>query len=1001
MPFISSPVAYPPSSSPQVTSPRKRKRPSHESRSPLRPKPLKQNHSNRPFHEDSDSDASADEVVNQQKADRINDNGKENACREPARAADPTSTGTSPISDRVLGDSILARTLSGGDGSTVATGTSPTRALATVTLTTSNRSDGLRLGQDTTNPGIRSTSGKTFNLIKRTKKNSETYEQIIAARSVTTEGRARRSYYGIDINSMLETAEAETTIVESQRVSAPLVQSIEPSKAPASKTLMWTEKYRARKFTDLVGDDRTHRTVMHWLKAWDQIVFPGAVKRKHISKNRPQPEQEPRQHRKILLLTGPPGLGKTTLAHVCAKQAGYEVSEINASDDRSRDVVKGRIRDMLGTENVKTGSTTASGAKKIAKPICVIVDEVDGVVSGSSGGEGGFMKALIDLVLLDQRNTKNAVGQQGPVPTSKTKRKGDNFRMMRPLIMICNDAYHASLRPLRSSNLVEIIHCGRPALNTVANRVKSIFEREGIGADGDAVRRLCEGCWGTMSKKEGGAGAGAGEGDIRSVLVMSEWIAARIRSASLDDAPRLTKKWLETNMADPSANGAVRGLGRGGSREIVDRVFMEGAGLSRPTTMTSTFSAPVTLTTSVKSVNEALKAASSSHLRTLIDGHGESDRIMTDLFSQYPTQPFQDDNFLSKPRHAYEWLNFHDRLSSAVYSLSEWELAPYLSTPALGFHHLFAASSATRARYSSSSHNPNKTYSNNPSGPRGEEEEEEEEVHPFLTPSAPFAATERTKSNAALLQSLYENLTPDLTRLYPRPEHLALDFAPYLLRMLSPAVNPVLITSSVGGSGKGDNRTTASVRKASERLLVERATRAMLATGVRFERNRVDGFEAGVGQGKVAGGWVYRMEPALDSFGMFETGGKGFGDDVAGGSAAGNRYGVRQVLVQECTAEVRRVEGEKRGRRGGKVDPETVEETTEKEVVKKGRGQKRDFFGRVMKEVEPKGEVEIQKEKMRRDREEGREGRTWVSFHEGYSNAVRKPITLAELMRGL
>ena len=38
---------------------------------------------------------------------------------------------------------------------------------------------------------------------------------------------------------------------------------------------------------------------------------------------------------KVVLLCGPPGLGKTTLAHLVAKHAGYRPVEVNASDDRS------------------------------------------------------------------------------------------------------------------------------------------------------------------------------------------------------------------------------------------------------------------------------------------------------------------------------------------------------------------------------------------------------------------------------------------------------------------------------------------------------------------------------------------------------------------------------------------------------------------------------------------------------------------------------------------
>ena len=411
---------------------------------------------------------------------------------------------------------------------------------------------------------------------------------------------------------------------------------------------------------------------MHWLKRWDQIVFPGSSRPKQKGRSQAEQGAEEKIHRKVMLLTGAPGLGKTTLAHVCAKQAGYEVQEINASDERSSNVVRGRIRDMVGTENVKQTDSRAlaRGVKKAARPVCVVVDEVDGVVGGSgAGGEGGFIKALIDLILLDQRNSRN-IGTQQTTATNQKKKKGDKFRMLRPLILICNDVYHPSLRPLRQSALAEVIYVGRPVINTVVPRMQAIFAREMVPADSDAVRRLCEASWGVTSKKEGGSGFGTAEGDIRSIMVMSEWVAGRLR-ASFDpianSIQRLTRKWVEDNLLSELAQsgGASRGLGRGGSKEIVDRVFQDGAGLSKGTT--SGDAATPAGITGAKGVAEANKARTSLRLRELIDGFGDSDRVLTDCFTRYPNEPYQDDTFLSKPNTAYSWLHFHDNLSTAVY----------------------------------------------------------------------------------------------------------------------------------------------------------------------------------------------------------------------------------------------------------------------------------------------------------------------------------------------
>ena len=43
---------------------------------------------------------------------------------------------------------------------------------------------------------------------------------------------------------------------------------------------------------------------------------------------------------RAVLISGPPGIGKTTSAHLMAKQAGYNPIELNASDARSKKLIE-------------------------------------------------------------------------------------------------------------------------------------------------------------------------------------------------------------------------------------------------------------------------------------------------------------------------------------------------------------------------------------------------------------------------------------------------------------------------------------------------------------------------------------------------------------------------------------------------------------------------------------------------------------------------------------
>ncbi|KAI9811841.1 MAG: hypothetical protein M1827_005192 [Pycnora praestabilis] len=845
----------------------------------------------------------------------------------------------------------------------------------------------------------RTCCGTEFGVSERSTGAPVSFEQLIAARSAAAPGRARKSYYGIDIHRLLDDTSAETqkaSIEAAKTHVEPPLPSIEEAQPAArlknGRTLMWTEKYRARKFTDLVGDERTHRSVLRWLKGWDPIVFPRSGRVRALASKHNIDSAEERPHRKILLLTGPPGLGKTTLAHVCARQAGYEILEINASDERSRDVVKGRIRDSVGTENVKGINTkTADGNVRTAgRPVCVVVDEVDGVAGGSSsGGEGGFMKALIDLLVLDQQNSNTIETRSHTSTTSKRKIKGDNFRLLRPLIMICNDVYHPALRPLRQSNMAEIIHIRKPPLHVVVSRMKTIFEREHVPCDADGVRRLCEATWGINSRREAGSSStGSGDGDIRGIMVVGEWVARKLRASVTSHLPgttRLTLRWIEEHILSDLSHGggAARGLGRGGAKEVVERVFVEGAGFPKPIDS----GLPDDMSSEPNSkigVAELGKRRAIDRLREMVDSSGESEKIVTDCYTSYPKQPFQDDTLLSKPNAAYEWLHFHDILSSKVYSGQEWELNPYISQSILAFHQLFA--SPIRHAWSDQ-------------GKFGEDEEED--LGPFTGPKADFAAFEAQKQNRAMLLALQSSLSIPLLRSFRSPEDIATDLLPHVVKMLTPDVKPVI----VGGSG--DQRGIASVRKEGEREMVRRAVGVMSSVGVSFERGRVETEQGGYG------GFVYRMEPPLDILASYETA------TVASGSAtAPVRYAVRQVLDQEYQKDLilQRAEARRARYKAGGPTVDVASNLNDKEnrpMQKEGKvaeivGAKRDFFGRIINEARPskkREEVDDGSRKKRKgtagERDHGEENKVWVSFHEGFSNAVRKPITLDELMRGL
>lgn len=145
----------------------------------------------------------------------------------------------------------------------------------------------------------------------------------------------------------------------------------------------------------------------------------------------------------------------------------------------------------------------------------------------------------------------------------------------------------------------------------------------------------------------------------------------------------------------------------------------------------------------------------------------------------------------------------------------------------------------------------------------------------------------------------------------------------------------------------------------------------------------------------------------LDTLATFETA------TIIGAAPAPVRYAVRQVLDQEYQKNIivrENAARQARYRAGNLNDDVDFSFSNNKENIRHPTidiedrilEAKKDFFGRVVSEpVRPLQDIDGNAEGKRRKKEDKGASKVWVSFNEGYSNAVRKPLTIDELLRGL
>ena len=226
----------------------------------------------------------------------------------------------------------------------------------------------------------------------------------------------------------------------------------------------WTERHRPSSEQMLEGNEVQRRTIRNWLDEW--------------ANNAPK--------KKALLLIGPPGVGKTTVARAIAEDMGWNVIELNASDARNAAAIR-KAATSGATHRSLFHDPTAPPSRTL-----ILLDEVDHL----SGGLRAVNQDRISKAMTNDGATDPRVALRGD-SGGKAELLSLLEQTKQPVVLACNDEMglwgkNSSWRNARdrfSRHLVRInfVRATDEALRRIARRV---LREEGIEFEDGAIDAL-------------------------------------------------------------------------------------------------------------------------------------------------------------------------------------------------------------------------------------------------------------------------------------------------------------------------------------------------------------------------------------------------------------------------------------------------------------------------------------------------------------------------------